>query len=244
MQPIAHFLLSIVAGLGVGIHIKDTRRKIFLILILALAATSIDLDHLLPIYQETGLKVMHNIFVLVFVPVTLLLFFLLFEHGKESSIKQRFCSLLCVMFFGHMIVDGISESGIPIFYPFSTNTFMVGNIGITIHPDIFTLSSAQVLMIIWGVAIGLANLYETLTYNDIEGKKHLEESKSYKTYDTKKKVWPTAVIGGISLRRRHTPNNLLTCDKQSEIAKETQPDENTEYLLDFANGLIDRKWAR
>ena len=57
MQPIAHFLLSIVAGLGVGLHLDSRRQKAYLIFFLALITCAIDIDHLLPGYNESGIAI-------------------------------------------------------------------------------------------------------------------------------------------------------------------------------------------
>jgi len=169
MQPIVHFLLSIVAGLGVGMHLENKIKKNSLILILAFACTSIDIDHIFPIYQNSGVKIFHNVFVFIIIPITLFLIFYFYEHKKNSSIGQRACILLAVMFVGHMFLDGTSGS-MPFFYPLRPERYAIVNMGVTIDPSFFKLTSLELIMIIWGGFILSANLLETFIYNDVEGK--------------------------------------------------------------------------
>lgn len=237
MQPIIHFLLSIVVGIGVGLHLDSKIKKYSLILLLAFAATCIDLDHLLPIYQETGIKIFHNVFVFVFFPVALLLIFCVYERGNGSTIKQRSCLLLCVMFVGHMFLDAISESGLPIFYPFRSDRFTVCNLGITIHPSIFTLTSEQVILLIWGAIICFANLYETITYNNVERRKPIRlELGRHRPYIKRRKSWLPAIIHGTSLRRTQISHSPETCASVIH-EEEAQYDEVTDYIINFVKNL-------
>jgi len=241
MQPIVHFLLSILAGLGVGLHLENKIKKYSLILLLALGATSIDLDHLLPIYHESGVKIFHNFFVFIALPVTLLLTSFVYEHKKGSTIKQRTCLLLCVMFAGHMFVDSFSGDGLPLFYPFRSEMLRVSNMGITIHPILFTLTSDQVIMIFWAVIICLANLYETLTYNEVECKKpFVLELKWFRTKNKAKKSWLPTVIGGLSFRKILNTQTLETCDSTGyEKENLVSNDELIESINNFINSFPD-----
>lgn len=241
MVPIIHFLLSILAGLGVGLHLENKIKKYSLILLLALAATSIDLDHLLPIYHESGIKIFHNFFVFIAFPVTLLLTFYIYEHRKGSTIKQRTCLLLCVMFAGHMFLDSISGDGLPLFYPFRSEMFMTRNIGITIHPTLITLTSDQVIMIFWAVIICLVNLYETLTYNEVECKKpFVLKLRWFRTKNKAKKSWLPTVIGGLSFRKMQIPQSLESCDNTDhEKENMVSNDELIESINNFINSFPD-----
>ena len=168
MLTIEHFLLSLLAGLGVGLHFQNKTRKFLMIFLMALATACIDLDHLLPIYQDTGIKIFHNFFVFILIPFVLFLAFYAYEGRKNSSVGQRACLSLSVMFLGHMLLDGVFGT-LPLFYPFRSEMFTISNIGITIDPTFFTLSSMHGIMIIWGAVIIGANMVETLIYNDVEG---------------------------------------------------------------------------
>jgi hypothetical protein len=196
MQPIVHFLLFIVAGFGVGIHLENTKKKMLLIMILAVCATAIDLDHLLPIYNETGITIFHNVFVFILLPAELFLLFFIIERNKSTSIGQRSCLILSVMFIGAMLTDGISESGMPLFYPLRTEMFGFVNFETTIDPTVFSLTSGQVIMILWGMLIVGANILETLIFKDVEGRKLTFESKSSKPKD-RRKSWLPVVISGM-----------------------------------------------
>lgn len=238
MQPIVHFLSSVVAGLCVGLHLKNKIKKCFLILILALITTCIDLDHLLPIYEESGIKILHNMFVLIFFPVGLFLIFYIYEQGKGTSIKQRSCLLLCITFSGHFFLDAISD-GLPVYYPLSSESFTVGNIGISIHPIIFTLTSEQVIIIIWGIIIGLANFYETLTYNEIELKKPFKfKFRGFTTIGNKRKGLLPTIVGEMNYGKIQVSSGLKTCyhsrDEKSNVIKS---EDALEYIGNFVKNL-------
>jgi len=168
MQPIEHFFLSLIAGLGVGLHLDNKMRKYLLLIFLAFVTASIDLDHILPIYQETGVKIFHNFFVFLLLPFSLFLVFYMYESGKSSTMGQRACLVLSVMFIGHMFLDGVTGT-MPFFYPIQSEMFTMNNIGITVDSSLLTLTSLHVILIIWGVVIIGGNLVENLIYNDVEG---------------------------------------------------------------------------
>ena len=218
MQPALHFILSLVAGLGIGLHLEDKAKKYFMIFLMAIITTSVDLDHLLPLYSESNIKVLHNIFIFIFLPVGLLLFFLVYERGSGSSVKQRFSLMLCVMFSGHMFSDVIAGGGVALFYPFSTQTLTVGDIGITIDSLIISLSADQVLFMIWGATILCANLAETFTYNDVEGRKQPETFlKDTQAYKRTKKTWTPWSFNPLTIRERDFPTNVATANPKSKV---------------------------
>ncbi|UCE75151.1 MAG: hypothetical protein JSV56_05455 [Methanomassiliicoccales archaeon] len=203
MQPMVHFLLSIIAGLGVGLHIKNKSRKYLLILLCAVATTGIDLDHLFPIYQNSGVKLFHNVFVFLIIPMVLFSIFYFYEQGKKLSIGQRGCVLLAVMFVGHMFLDGVSGS-MSFFYPFSPDKYAIIDVGITLDSSIFALTSLHVILIIWGAVILGANFLETLIYNDVEGRMHVGIEGVKDTVKSKnKKTWLPVVINGLLFVKVH-----------------------------------------
>lgn len=198
MQPIVHFLLSAVAGFGVGIHLENTKKKFLLILLFALSVVAIDLDHLLPIYSESGIAIFHNVFVFILLPAELFLMFFIFERQKGTTIRQRSCLILSVMFIGAMLTDGISESGMTLFYPLNTQIYGFVNMQTTVEPTIFSLTSSQVILILWGMVIIGANLLETVIYNDVEGRSTVSDSKIVKAKKTRKS-WLGVIISGIPI---------------------------------------------
>lgn len=190
MEPIVHFLLSVIAGLGIGLHMGNKNKKYLMIILMAILATALDLDHLFPGYAEGGLKIFHNIFIFINIPVILLLSLIIWERGKGTTQKQRNALLLCVMFPGHMFTDIISGAGVSLFYPFNTNTVTVGNIGLSVNSPLFSLQAYQVLLIFWGAVIVCANLAETFTYLDVEGRKLPRlEYEGRKTSQGKPRSW-------------------------------------------------------
>lgn len=201
MQPIVHFLLSIVAGSGVGLHLDNKRQKAFLIFILALATCAIDLDHLLPGYNETGIAIFHNVFVFILLPAELFLIFFIFERQKSTSIGQRSCLIMSVMFLGAMLTDGISETGMHLFYPLRTEMYSFLNMQATVDPTVFSLTSGQIILIFWGIVIIGANLLESLIYKDVEGQNTPADQQKEKST---RRSWLPVMIGGIPLTRLST----------------------------------------
>jgi hypothetical protein len=199
MQPIVHFLLSIVAGLGVGLHLESRRQKAYLIIFLALITCAIDLDHLLPGYHESGIAIFHNVFVFILIPAFLYFSFSIMERGKSTSLRQRSALLLVVMFIGAMFTDGISESGMPLFYPLRLEMYTFINMGATVDPTVFALSSSQIILIMWGAAIAGANLLETLIYNEVEGRAPQRSGSEKKEIGHKRRSWLPVIIGGFPL---------------------------------------------
>jgi hypothetical protein len=214
MQPIAHLLLSIVAGLGVGLHLDNRRQKAFIIIFLAIITCAIDIDHLLPGYNETGIAIFHNVFVFILIPAFLYFTFFILERQKSTSLKQRSCLILVVMFLGAMFTDGITDSGMPLFYPIRSEMFGFINMETTLDATLFSLSSAHVILIIWGIAIAGANLLESLIYNDVEGQNiQSPQSKVGKTA-SKRKSWLPVIIGGFPLIGFSSSNDLKMNEKK------------------------------
>lgn len=194
MQPPVHFLLSIVACLGVGLHLKNKFRKYLLIIFVALVTTSIDLDHFLPIYQESGIAIFHNIFVFIILPATVFWVFFLYEEKKTTSLGQRVSLLFCVCFMGHMFLDCVLGGTLPFFFPVNSGLCTISNVGITMDPAVFSLTSDQMILIIWGVIIFGANILETMIYNDIEKNEYMNHTSSDKKADGKGKKSRRSVI--------------------------------------------------
>jgi hypothetical protein len=201
MQPIVHFLLSIVAGLGVGLHLENKKNKTLIIVLLALATCAIDLDHLLPGYHATGIAIFHNIFVFILLPAELFLIFIILERQKSTTIKQRSCLILSVMFLGAMLTDGISESGMPLFYPLRMEMYGFVNLQASLEPTVFSLTSGQMILIIWGIVIVGANLLETLIFNDVEGQNIYSSRTKGSKAKHARKSWLPVIISGIPIIR-------------------------------------------
>ncbi len=241
MQSIVHFLLSIVAGLAIAPHIENRTKKYSLIFLLALATTSIDLDHFLPFYQETGIKIFHNVFVFVVFPIALFLAFCLYERKKGSSIMQRVSLLLCIMFVGHMFLDAISAGGLPLFYPLSSFKFTIGEMAVASDSPVFSLTSAQVLMLIWGAMIFGANIAETLIYNDVEGHGSYDSwlKSPWKYIKSKKTHLPSFNSGMLSLKPRFT-QVIGASDAFRQESEDLEPNDVADYIFDFVNNLPDQ----
>lgn len=242
MQPIEHFLLSLIAGIGVGMHLKGRVRKYFVILILALLTTSIDLDHLLPIYDQSGIKAFHNIFVLVLFPVALFMGFMIFENNKGKTSYQRISMLLAVMFVGHMFQDGMTGD-LPLFYPMQEGRFTVAAIGFTVHPVLFSFTSQQSLLLIWGGIIALANIVETVIFNSVEGKEGVDLEKSYR----KSNLRQPSAIGLSSATLHFAVNGSINAEQNFMMSPELdtidpilglyEDEQIEEYIFAFVDSL-------
>ncbi len=205
MQPIVHLLLSIVAGLGVGLHLENKKRKYLLISLLALAATGIDLDHFLPIYQQNEIAIFHNVFVFLLLPAALFWIFFVYERRIQKSIGQRACLLLCVMFLGHMFLDCIYGGTMRFLYPFKYEMFTIATVGISLDPVYFSLTADQVILIVWGGIVVCANIVETLIFKDVEEKERfeLDSMKNIRNENGAKSNLPVIISGSLLALKLH-----------------------------------------
>jgi len=166
MNPLIHFLASIVVGIGVGLHHK---RKYTIILVLASLCLFVDLDHLIG-GPKADSYMFHNVFVFITLPLTIFLVCYLYEVVKrEGSTKyQRISLVFIVMLVGHMFLDGIDGGAMALYYPLSSNQYVLSDISFEPHPYV-SLSSEQTLLLIWGLIILATNLIETRIYKRHEG---------------------------------------------------------------------------
>jgi hypothetical protein len=94
----------------------------------------------------------------------------------------------------------------------------VGDIGITIDSLIISLSSDQVLFIIWGAVILCANLTETFTFRDVEGRlqkdRYLEDIKLEEKVQKSKAPWS---FNPFSIGERDFPSNVTLANPISKV---------------------------
>jgi hypothetical protein len=166
MNPLIHFLVSVVAGLGIGLHHK---RKYTIIIVLAAFSLFVDLDHFLGSSQRS-IHIFHNVFFFITFPLIIFLIFYLYEvlNRKGSTKLQRISLLFLVMLVGHMFIDGIDCGAMALYYPLTTSQYVLTDISLSLHPY-FSLTSEQTLLLIFGVIILIANLIETRIYKRHEG---------------------------------------------------------------------------
>ena len=238
MQPIIHFLMSIVAGLGVGLHLDNKIRKYLLLGALALVTTGIDLDHVLPLYETIGVKIFHNVFVFVVLPVSLLLLFMVLDKKRESTIRQRTMLGLCVMFAGHMFIDSIT-TGVPLYYPFTSARFTLMEMGMVIDAKVFSLTSWQMIMIFWAVMIIVANLVENMIYKDAEGKGSIEWPIQFsKTGYRKKRYTFTSLLEKLPFASTQPVNGFTAHEEMKhKDVNLGQYDAATDYIFNFVDNL-------
>ncbi len=132
MDSLFHFIFSIIAGMAIGIHQKHKLNALF---VLAFSAVIIDIDH---IFGMEARGTLHNIFVVVFLPLAAFLFFFryenrLFNKSRRKSIKlQTYSLLLFVMLAGHVAADTFYEGEVKFFYPLSAKAVKAPNFAMTI----------------------------------------------------------------------------------------------------------------
>ena len=238
MQPFIHFLISIVAGLGVGLHLEDKKKKYILLCAMAVATAGIDLDHILPIYETVGVKIFHNVFVFVVLPVSLFLLFMVLDKKRESTIRQRAMLGLCVMFAGHMFTDAIT-SGVPLYYPFTSARFTLMDMGVVVDAQIFTLTSWQMIMIFWAVMIMAANLVETMIHKEVEGKESTDWSVQFsKTGYRKKRHIFTSLLEKLPFVSTQPVNGFTAHEEmRHKDVNLGQYDAATDYIFNFVDNL-------
>jgi hypothetical protein len=117
----------------------------------------------------------------------------------------------------------------------------VAKLGITIDSSLFSLSSAQVIMIVWGGIICWANILETITYNEVECKKpfRLMFWKDRKLQLGKKRLIPEGIVGVTSKKMRRT-YPLQTCSIEPHQREEIIPnDDALNQIIDLIDNLPD-----
>jgi membrane-bound metal-dependent hydrolase YbcI (DUF457 family) len=125
MDTLSHFVLSVLAGMAVGLHRKH---KLTYVVLVSFLAVLIDVDHfLVPLGYETYYRSMHNIFVAILLPFLLFLLAAYVERKSARYRLQTFFLLLTIMLTGHLIADML-ESPVKIFYPVSSMDVSLPNV--------------------------------------------------------------------------------------------------------------------
>lgn len=168
MDSLFHFILAILAGMAVGLHMKHGFRNIVFI---ALIAVLIDVDH----FMFGGRSLFHNIFTLL-IPIGLFLFFYHFEKGK---IKYQSLSLiLFAVLVSHFAADLFYGNSLPLLWPFSQTPFalpewlMVKLVG----TPYLIVSKEAIALLLGGGIIMLTHFVEDFIY--FFEKKHLSFKKA------------------------------------------------------------------
>jgi membrane-associated HD superfamily phosphohydrolase len=169
-------------------------------------------------YQESNIAVFHNIFIFIILPATIFWMFFIYEQRKTKSLGQRVSLLLCVSFIGHMFLDCIQGGTLAFFFPVSSGFSTISNIGITTDSAVFSITSDQMILILWGVIIFGANILETLIYNDIEENEYLHQSSSDNRagLSVTKSKHPALLLAGLYFTLAHLFSQL----KGKRIKKE------------------------
>ena len=141
MDSLFHFVFSIIAGLAI---IPRQKHKLNIVFMLAFSAVVIDIDHF---FGFSARGTLHNIFITLFFPVALFLFFFHYENrwfnkSKKKSIKlQTYSLLLLVMLTGHIVADTFYHGGVKYFYPLSGKNYEMPSFELSVEKFVPQLSA-------------------------------------------------------------------------------------------------------
>lgn len=127
MDTLFHFIFALMGGLAVGFF---RRYSINLIIFSSLISILIDLDHLLvPLKLASSYTLLHNIFIVFFLPLFLFLLARYHEGTIYPTKLQGFFLLMMIMLTGHVIADMFCGP-IMLFYPVDNTGLMIPEIEI------------------------------------------------------------------------------------------------------------------
>lgn len=174
MDSLFHFIFPVIAALAARVHIKY---KISTILLVGLITVAIDLDHL----WGLGRDIFHNVFVTILIPIILIL--IAFSMKKRYNLKG-FSILLLIFLSSHLMIDLFTEGGISLFYPLSTDYYVIiFNISGSFIPGIesheLLVSSTGLGMLIFFLMIILPCLFLDKIIEKME-KKHESFRKAFR----------------------------------------------------------------
>jgi|GEM_PF-1339768 len=114
MDSLFHFVFPIICALAAKVHIKHGVRNIVLLGILTVL---IDIDHFIYGFER---MLFHNIFFTIILP--LFIIFLVFNSKSDYYLKG-FSVMLFLFLSSHILLDVITEPGVALLYPFSTDYY-------------------------------------------------------------------------------------------------------------------------
>ncbi len=165
MDTLFHFVFSVLAALALGLHQKH---RLLFVFWAAFFSILIDVDHLFLLFNPSLFPVhrpLHNIFVIIFLPLALFLIAFYIERKKGTTILQSFFLVLMVLLVGHVIADMFFDS-VELLYPISTVRFGFPNIEVLIPSQFYLplISRQGIALAVYGLFICLALFVEDFIY--------------------------------------------------------------------------------
>ena len=164
MDPLFHFIFSVVVAFALGLHRKH---KAFFVIGVAVAASLIDLDHLISIFYNPVNSIyfapFHNLFFVILFPLILFLISFYKEKGTSSIKWQSFSLILFVLLFGHLLADSFDH---PVFllFPFSSESFFFPNTALVFSHIYPLITSFGLMSLIYFIVISLVLFVEDFIY--------------------------------------------------------------------------------
>lgn len=127
MDTLFHFIFALMGGMAVGFFRKYS---INLIIFASFTSILIDLDHfLVPLKLASSYTLLHNIFIVFFLPLFLFLLARYYEDTIHPTKLQTFFLLMMIMLTGHVIADMFCGP-IMLLYPLDNTGLMIPDIEI------------------------------------------------------------------------------------------------------------------
>lgn len=161
MDSLSHVTLALFGGLG--LRLKN--RGLLYVSSLSIFSAMIDVDHLfVPLGLSTEFRTLHNVYLMVLLPLLMFLVSLIRERKTESDRYQTFFLTLLVMLSGHLVFDMV-YTYVMIFYPLSDAYYGVPRLDLQLTEE-FKSGIVQpigiALLIYAGIVIAGGLLHGTL----------------------------------------------------------------------------------
>lgn len=158
MHPAVHVLISLMIGLGIGLH---HRYRYAIIMVTAFLVNGIiDMDYILFFRGLFTQRYFHTGIFLLYIPALILVGAYLYERDTDRSIMTRISLLVLLISASHLLLDTFSpEDTVYLYYPFSMTVYRLDQ---SLIPFIAVIFTAVVLLV---------NRIETYLFDSNENKK-------------------------------------------------------------------------
>jgi membrane-bound metal-dependent hydrolase YbcI (DUF457 family) len=182
MDPAFHFLFPLMALYAARIHI---RHHALAPVIFAFFAMAPDLDHFFGMVPRATL---HNVFVVFFLPLALLL--IAYKYEKYGVKWKEACLLLLVVLVSHPILDFFGNAGVKFLYPLSDQVITLSSLAYvtTVSGVTFTVLSAESIgVLIYAFILAGAFFLEQLV--EIHERTHMGMRNSMRVLGYRMRRW-------------------------------------------------------
>ncbi len=163
MDSLFHFIFSIIAGMALDI---DRKYGLKTLIIFALIATLIDVDHICIVNGKISLcdrGIFHSILFAVFLPFLLFLLFYAYEKPKGKIRNQTLALLLMILLTGHLICDMLSGEKVRLFYPITEREFSIPTYRIAVEGK-YLVNTPGIALLIYFLVLFLTKFIEDFIY--------------------------------------------------------------------------------